>query len=70
MIEAVGISLVDNVPAVLKVLRAIRPNFQISNPWMAQTFLQQNAAETHSAFRKALQGIELKRERHVEFEKY
>ena len=29
MIETVDISLIDDVPAVLTVLRALRPNFQI-----------------------------------------
>ena len=69
MIETVDISLVDNVPTVLAVLRAIRPNFQISKAWMAQEFLKQNSAKTCSAFAEALQGIELIHEPHGDFKK-
>jgi D-ribose pyranase len=69
MIETVDISLVDNVPTVLDVLRAVRPNFNIGKAWMAQEFVQQNTAATRSAFLKALRGIELKYEPHAEFKK-
>ncbi|MGH7989255.1 MAG: RbsD/FucU domain-containing protein, partial [Limisphaerales bacterium] len=69
MIETVDISLVDDVPAVLQVLAAIRSNFQIGKAWMARDFLKFNAAKTRSAFATALQGIELKHEPHVEFKK-
>ena len=69
MIETVDISLVDDVPTVLAVLRALRPNFQIGKAWMAQEFLKQNSARTRSAFAEALRGIELTHEAHVEFKK-
>ena len=46
MIETVDISLVDDVPTVLEVLAAIRPNFQIGKAWMAQEFLKHNSAES------------------------
>jgi D-ribose pyranase len=69
MIETVDISLVDNVPTVLDVLRAIRPNFQIGKAWMAQEFLQQNSDETRKGFTEALQGIVVTHEPHVEFKK-
>ncbi len=68
-IETVDISLVDDVPTVLAVLRAIRPNFQIGKAWMAQEFLKQNGAKTRSAFALALHGIGLLHEPHVEFKK-
>ena len=35
-IETVDISLVDNIPTVLDVLAAIRPNFVIGQAWMAE----------------------------------
>jgi D-ribose pyranase len=68
-IETVDISLVDDVPTVLAVLRALRPNFQIGKAWMAQEFLKHNSARTRTAFAEALRGIELKHEQHVEFKK-
>ncbi|MCE0499405.1 MAG: D-ribose pyranase [Methylacidiphilales bacterium] len=69
MIETVDISLVDDVPSVLAVLRALRPNFQIGKAWMAQEFLKQNSAKTCSAFAETLRGIELTYEPHVDFKK-
>jgi D-ribose pyranase len=67
MIETVDISLVDDVPTVLAVLRALRPNFQIGKVWMAQEFLKSNSGKTRSAFAEALKGIELLHEPHSEF---
>ena len=69
MIETVDISLVDDVPGVLQVLNAIRPNFIIGKAWMAQEFLKNNDAKTRAAFAAALKGIELTHEPHVEFKK-
>ncbi len=69
MIETVDISLVDNVPTVLEVLKALRPNFQIGKAWMAREFLDQNTPATQAAFSDALRGIELTHEPHVEFKK-
>jgi D-ribose pyranase len=69
MIETVDISVVDDLPTVLQLLKAIRPNFQIGKAWMAQEFLKANSAKTRSAFAEALRGIELTHEPHVEFKK-
>jgi D-ribose pyranase len=69
MIETVDISLVDDVPTVLAVLKAIRQNFHIGKAWMAQEFLKHNVLQTQSAFAEALRGIELAHEPHVEFKK-
>jgi len=69
MIETIDISLVDDVPTVLVVLRALRPNFQIGKAWMAQEFLKQNNSKTRSAFAETLRGIELTHEPHVDFKK-
>jgi D-ribose pyranase len=69
MIETVDISLVDNLPTVLQVLGAIRPNFHIGKAWMAREFLKHNDAKTQSAFAEVLQGIELTHEPHLEFKK-
>lgn len=69
MVETVDLSLVDDVPTVLQVLKAIRPNFQIGKAWMAREFLNNNTPETQAAFAEALRGIELVHEPHVEFKK-
>jgi D-ribose pyranase len=69
MIETVDISLVDDVPTVLAVLLALRPNFSIGRAWMAREFSKANNAKTRSAFARVLQGIELFHEPHREFKK-
>lgn len=66
-IETVDISLVDGIPTVLDVLRALRANFHVGKAWMAEEFLQQNTPETQAAFAEALQGIALTHEPHVVF---
>src|SRR5208282_2879 len=65
-IETVDISLVDDVPTVLAVLRALRPNFQAGKAWMAGEFLKQNTAKTRAQFAGALEGIKLRHEPHAE----
>jgi D-ribose pyranase len=69
MIEIVDISLVDDVPTVLQVLAALRSNYVIGKAFMAQEFLRNNQPKTRAAFARALAGIELKHEPHVEFKK-
>ncbi len=68
-VETIDIALVDDIPAVLDVLRAIRPNFAIGNAWMAEEFLENNAADVRAAFARALDGISVAYERHAEFKK-
>ena len=68
-IETVDISLVDNVPTVLDVLRAIRPNFVIGKAWMAQEFLRGNSPAIRKKFVTSLKGAPLKFEPHIEFKK-
>jgi D-ribose pyranase len=68
-IETVDISVVDDLPTVLQLLKAIRPNFQIGKAWMAQEFLKSNNAKTRAAFAEALREIALTHEPHVEFKK-
>ena len=52
MIGTVDISVVDDLPTVLQVLKAIRPNFQIGKAWMAQEFLRANSPKTCAASNK------------------
>ena len=69
MIETVDISLVDGVPSVLDVLRAIRANFVIGRAWMAEEFLKNNTEEVRQAFAQGLSGIPLVHEPHLDFKK-
>jgi len=68
-IETVDIALVDGIPSVLDVVRAIRNNFVIGRAWMAGEFLEQNSEEVKLAFGQALDGISVGFERHVELKK-
>lgn len=68
-VETVDISLVDDLPRVLDVLHAIRPNFRIGRAWMAREFLEQNRQETREAFARALAGIELIHEAHIDLKR-
>lgn len=69
MIETVDLSLVDDIPKVLDVIRAIRPNFVIGQAWMAKEFLEINSEEVQQEFKKALEGVPVIFEPHEEFKK-
>jgi D-ribose pyranase len=68
-IETVDISLVDDVPSVLDVLRALRGNFNVGRAFMAEEFRAANTMETRNAFEAALNGIPLTFESHVDLKK-
>lgn len=68
-IETVDLSIVDNLPTVLQVLAAIRPNYVFGKAWMAQEFLKANAKPVQKRFITALTGASLKFEAHVDFKK-
>ena len=68
-IETVDLSLVDNVPTVLDVLAAIRPNFVIGQAWMAEEFLRTSDDGTRARFTAALDGIPITYEAHVAFKR-
>jgi D-ribose pyranase len=68
-LETVDLSLVDNIPTVLDVLRAIRPNFTIGQAWMAEEFLQNNAEAVQAALAQVMNGVPLAFEKHVEFKR-
>jgi D-ribose pyranase len=69
MIETVDVSLMDDVPTVLQVLAAVRPEFNIVQAYMAREFLRENTAVTRSRFARALAGVPLKHEPHLVFKK-
>ena len=56
MIETIDISLVDGIPTVLDVLRAIRANFVVGKAWMAEEFLKNNTEEVRQAFARGAVG--------------
>src|ERR1035437_5663543 len=68
-IETVDISLVDDLPRVLDVLAALRGNFNIGRIFMAEEFLAANSPQTSLDFKRALEGIPLVFEPHMEFKK-
>jgi len=68
-IETVDISLTDDIPTVLQVVAAIRPQFQALQAIMAREFLKHNSAATRGAFAKALSGIPTLHEPHPQFKK-
>jgi len=68
-IETIDISLVDGIPRVLDVVRAIRSNFVAGRVFMAEEFLAANGNDVRLEFEQALSGIPLIFEPHVEFKK-
>jgi D-ribose pyranase len=68
-IETIDISLVDDVPRVLDVVRALRPNFIVARAWMAEEFERASDDATRQAFAEVLSGVELIREPHLDFKK-
>jgi D-ribose pyranase len=63
-VETIDISLVDDIPTVLDVLRAIRPNFIIGHAWMADEFRRDNTPEVQQRFAAALEGVSITIEPH------
>src|SRR6266850_4213518 len=66
-IETIDISLVDDIPTVLDVLAAVRPNFIIGQAWMAEEFLEHNEDVTRARFAAALAGVPIAYEAHIAF---
>lgn len=67
--ETIDISLVDDVPRVLDVLRALRANFVVGQIYMAEEFATANTADVRAQFERELTGIPLAFEPHVQFKK-
>jgi len=68
-IETVDISLVDNIPTVLDVLDALRPNFVIGKAWMAREFKEHNSQDALEEVAARLGRTPLVFEPHVDFKK-
>jgi D-ribose pyranase len=65
MIETVDLSLVDDIPRVLDVLRAIRSNFVIGRITMAEEFRLHNAPMVVNEFTQAMSDVEVHFEPHI-----
>ena len=68
-IETIDLSLIDDIPTVLQVLNAIRPNFDISQIFMAQEFKAELPPAMREQFGSAVSGIPVTFEPHIEFKK-
>jgi D-ribose pyranase len=68
-IETVDISLVDDIPRVLDVLKALSRNFVVAQVFMAEEFLSVNQPETLAAFAIALDRMPTTYEPHVALKK-
>ena len=68
-IETVDISLVDDVPRVLDVLRSIRANFTIGRAFMAEEFRAANQAGVRAEFEQALKNVTLVFEPHADLKR-
>jgi D-ribose pyranase len=66
-IETVDISLIDDLPRVLDVLYAIRANFILGRVVMAEEFQTANSRDTQREFQRALAGVPVLFEPHIEF---
>jgi len=66
-IETVDISLVDDIPSVLDVLRAIQSNFVIGKFIMAGEFRRVNTPETISSFERCFGAVPAVFEPHQQF---
>lgn len=68
-VPTVDLSLVDDIPTVLQVIAAIRPNFVIGRAYAAREFRRENPAAAERRLRTALGGVPLVFEAHVAFKR-
>jgi D-ribose pyranase len=64
-VETVDISLVDGIPLVIDVLRAVRKNCNYSKGAMASEFLEVNTPEIRKIYEEALAGVSIIWEPHL-----
>ena len=68
-LETLDISLVDDIPTVRQVLRALQGNFVIGAAFMAEEFLSQNSELIHREYTESLTPVEIQFESHLDFKK-
>jgi D-ribose pyranase len=68
-IETLDLSLTNDIPTVLQVLAALKPDFHTVQAYMAREFLKHNTPVTRTAFAHGLAGIPTTYEPHVQFKR-
>jgi D-ribose pyranase len=68
-VETIDLALVDDVPTVLQVLNAIRPNYSISQIYMAEEFLGENTKNICEQFARSIAEVPVVYEAHNDFKK-
>lgn len=68
-VEIIDISLVDDIPKVLDVLRVVRENFVFGRAFMAEEFRAVNSQDTVALYEALLKPAELVLEPHAQFKK-
>jgi D-ribose pyranase len=68
-LEIIDISLVDDIPCVLDVVRAILQNFSSGQFFMAEEFLTHNSAMTAQRFADACGASQITYEPHIAFKR-
>jgi D-ribose pyranase len=68
-LETIDLALVDDIPRVLDVVRAVRPNFVMGRVWMAKEFTQHNSDAIQKDFREAFGDVTLEYESHIDLKK-
>lgn len=66
-IETIDLSLIDDIPIVLDVLKAVSVNFVIGRAWMASEFRERVSATTLNAYSLLLPPIEF--EEHIQLKR-
>ena len=69
MIETVDVSVVDDLPTVLQLIKAVRANHNFTQAFQAREFLKNNSRQPQQKFAAALHGVSVKFEPHMEFKK-
>jgi D-ribose pyranase len=68
-IETVDLAVVDDLPTVLQLIKALRANHNFTQAYMAKEFQKNNFKTMQEKFTKALKRIPTKYEAHVDFKK-
>jgi len=69
LIETVDVSVVDDLPTVLQLIKAVRANHKFTQAYMAKEFKVNNFVHVQEKFARALKRIPTKFEPHVELKK-
>ena len=67
MIETIDLALVDGIPSVPDVLRAVLANWQCGRIWMANEFREHNPAAVLSSLTSITGGLPITWQPHVDF---